>query len=114
MNISYDRIAGISHYRDIEEMIKSRNKLIHDILNYKTIIESKPVMNIVMEPKVTLKESSSETIINQLLLARKHQHQNSIYRRNFKISQRPFSQTNNRNMTKNARQKLIKNQAKNI
>lgn len=33
MNSGYDRAAGICHYRDIEEMIKHRNRLIHDMLN---------------------------------------------------------------------------------
>lgn len=32
MNIGYDRAAGIAHYRDIEDMIKNRNKVIHEIL----------------------------------------------------------------------------------
>jgi len=29
MNIGYDRAAGIAHYRDIEDMVKNRNKAIH-------------------------------------------------------------------------------------
>jgi hypothetical protein len=33
MNLGYDRASGISHYRDIEEMIKNRNRSIHDLLN---------------------------------------------------------------------------------
>jgi hypothetical protein len=33
MNQGYDRAAGIAHYRGIEEMIKNRNRTIHDMLN---------------------------------------------------------------------------------
>lgn len=32
MNQGYDRTAGICHYRDIEEMIRNRNRTIHDHL----------------------------------------------------------------------------------
>lgn len=35
INCGYDRAAGIQHYRDVEELIKSRNNLIHQLLSEK-------------------------------------------------------------------------------
>jgi hypothetical protein len=40
INQGYDRAAGIAHYRDIEEMIKHRNRSIHDMLNCGTQVQS--------------------------------------------------------------------------
>jgi phosphopantetheinyl transferase (holo-ACP synthase) len=68
MNVGYDRAAGITHYRDIEEMIKNRNKTIHEILSNGKLPLLQRERSELSAKMFSVKECPSETKIKKSMV----------------------------------------------